>query len=72
MHDLTKEIEQIKQRNDRVEADKAREISITRKIIIMILTYIVIVLFFYTTKLSNPRTNAIVPTLAFMLSTLSL
>ena len=69
---LEKEIEQIKQRNRRVEADKAWETSRTRKILITILTYIVVVLFFYFAGLPNPLTNAIVPTIAFLLSTLTL
>ncbi|MCX6824214.1 MAG: hypothetical protein NT085_03735 [candidate division SR1 bacterium] len=72
MKDLKQEIEIIKKRNERVEADKARETSTLRKIIIMLLTYAVIVLFLYTAKLSQPRTNAIVPTIGFMLSTLGL
>jgi polyferredoxin len=72
MTDLQKEIQIIKQRNKRVELDKARETSWIRKISIALLTYIVIVLFFYTAKLSNPWVNAIVPTMGFVLSTLSL
>jgi hypothetical protein len=72
MPNLEKELEQIRIRNKRVEADKDRETSLTRKIIIMILTYAVIVLFLYTAKLPKPRINAIVPTIGFMLSTLSL
>jgi len=69
---LEKEIEQIKQRNKKVEIDKAWEISYTRKIIIAILTYIVVVLFFYFAKLTSPFINAIVPTIGFLLSTLSI
>ena len=72
MQDLQKEIQQLKARNKRVEADKARETSTARKIIIMLLTYVVIVLFFYATKLPKPRINAIIPTVGFMLSTLGL
>ena len=63
MQDINKEIEQLKERNKRVEIDKARETSTTRKISIMILTYAVIVLFLYTAKLARPRINAIIPTL---------
>ena len=72
MENIQKEIEEIKERNKRVENDKARETSWTRKIIIMILTYGVIVIFFYTAKIGNPRINAIVPTMWFLLSTLSM
>jgi preprotein translocase subunit SecF len=67
-----KEIEKIKERNSRVEIDKAWEVSYTRKIIIAVLTYLVIVLFFISASVANPFLNAIVPTLGFILSTLSL
>jgi predicted membrane-bound mannosyltransferase len=68
---LEKELKHIQERNARVERDKARETSWTRKIAIAVLTYLVIVIFFYITKLGNPRVNAIVPTIGFLLSTLS-
>jgi len=66
------EIESIKQRNKRVELDKAWEISWTRKIIIAILTYFVIVIFFIFAQLPKPFINSIVPALAFFISTLTL
>jgi len=69
---LKKEIESIKERNTRVEVDKAWEVSKTRKIIIAIFTYFVIVLFFIVAGVANPFVNALVPTLGFILSTLSL
>jgi len=47
--DLEKEIKEIKKRNKKVEMEKAWETSIFRKVIIAILTYLVIVLFFYFT-----------------------
>jgi len=72
MLDIKKEVQQIKERNKKVEADKAWEISLTRKIIIVILTYLVIVIFFFIAELPKPWINAIVPSLAFVLSTLSL
>lgn len=68
---LEEEIQNIKERNKKVEADKARETSRTRKIVIAILTYIVVVLFFVFAKLGNPFVNAVVPTMGFLLSTLS-
>lgn len=67
-----KEIEKIKERNKKVEQDKAWEVSFIRKIIIAVLTYIVIVIFFFVAKLPNPFLNSIVPATAFILSTLSL
>jgi hypothetical protein len=70
--DIEKEILLIKDRNKKVEADKAWETSLFRKILIAVLTYIVVVLFFLAAGLSRPFINPIVPTLGFVLSTLSL
>jgi hypothetical protein len=72
MQDIQKEIDALKARNKRVEADKARETSRTRKISIALLTYAVIVLFFYAAGLARPFLNALVPSIAFILSTLGL
>ncbi|MFA6268372.1 MAG: hypothetical protein WCW13_05525 [archaeon] len=67
-----KEIDLIKERNARVEIDKAWETSWVRRGIIAILTYLVIVLFFFSAGLPNQFVNALVPTAGFLLSTLSL
>ena len=71
IEDLKKELDEIKARNIRVEADKAWETSLTRKLLILILTYIVIVIFFLVAKLPEPFANAVVPSVAFVLSTLT-
>lgn len=70
--ELERDIKQIKARNKKVEADKAWETCWARKIIIMTLTYFVIVIFFYFANLPKPWINAIVPSVAFILSTLTL
>jgi polyferredoxin len=67
-----KEIKEIKERNKRVELDKEWELSWARKLIIAILTYLVIVIFFYFAELPKPWLNSIVPALAFVISTLTL
>lgn len=72
IENILEEIEKIKKRNKKVEIDKAWETSLYRKIIISILTYFVIVLFFYFSDLPKPFINAIVPTIWFLLSTLSI
>ena len=73
MENLEKEIENIKNRNKRVELDKAWETSFTRKICIMILTYIVVVIYTYIIKkLDNIFLSSLVPVIGFFLSTLSL
>ncbi len=69
---IEQEIKNIKQRNEKVERDKAWETSLSRKVMIAILTYIVVVIFFTFAQLPNPFINAIVPTMGFLLSTLSI
>ena len=71
IEDLKLEIDKINVRNRRVEADKAWETSWSRKLMILCLTYLVIVIFFFVSNLGNPWTNAIVPTIGFFLSTLT-
>ena len=70
---LEKEIKDIKERNKRVEKDKAWEVSWTRRICIMILTYIVVVAYSYIIrKENNIFLSSLVPVIGFTLSTLSL
>lgn len=70
---IEKEIEKIKERNKRVELDKAWETSYTRRIFICILTYIVVILYSYSIKNSdNIFLSSLVPVIGFFLSTLSL
>ena len=70
---LEKEIEEIKQRNKRVELDKKWETSYTRKICICILTYIVVVIYSYLIRYyDNILLSSLVPVIGFTLSTLSL
>ena len=71
VEELKTELDKIKARNARVELDKAWETSLTRKLVILILTYCVVAIFFCITKLSNPLVNALIPTLGFFLSTLT-
>lgn len=69
---LESKIEKIEQRNKSVELDKSWETSYSRKIIILILTYIAIGIYMHAVELPDPWLNAIVPSFAFMLSTLTL
>lgn len=66
------EIEALKARNERVEADKDWEISGTRKISLSVLTYILACLFLWVIGAERPFLAALVPTGGFMLSTLTL
>ncbi len=69
--ELEREIGKINARNARVEADKAWETSKTRKVIIAVFTYLAIALYMYAIDLPMPWLNAIVPTVGFLLSTLT-
>jgi len=71
--ELEKEIVKIKERNKKVELDKAWETSWTRKICICILTYIVVCLYSYIVRnYDNIFLSSLVPVIGFTLSTLSL
>lgn len=73
IEELKKEIENIKLRNKRVELDKKWETSWTRKICIMVLTYIVVIIYSYVIKaFDNIFLSSLVPVIGFTLSTLSL
>ena len=69
--ELKTEIEEIKKRNSRVESDKAWEESLTRKLLILVLTYMVVAVFFTMVGLQDPLLGAVVPSLAFFLSTVT-
>ena len=70
--DVEREIQAIKERNRKVELDKKWETSIERKALIAILTYIVIALIFTSANVPNALFNALIPTIGFLLSTLTL
>ncbi len=72
IEELQKEVEEIKARNKRVEADKAWETSWARRLSILFLTYVVIVIFFFVADLPDPFVSAVVPSIGFLLSTLTI
>ena len=69
---LEQEIEKIKERNSRVESDKAWEISFARRAIITTGTYFISAAFLFSINAQNPLLAAFVPALGFLLSTLTL
>lgn len=71
IQELEKEINKIKERNKRVEREKAWEVSWARRFMIAVLTYAVISIFFIFLGTPDPLGNAVVPSIAFILSTLS-
>ncbi|MBI2133156.1 hypothetical protein HYU11_00580 [Candidatus Woesearchaeota archaeon] len=72
LQQLKKEIDKIKERNAKVESDKAWETSYTRRLLLMLFTYIAIGTYMYAINVERPWLNAIIPAVGFMLSTLTL
>lgn len=61
----------IEERNKKVELDKVWEQSFARKILVVIFTYLAIALYLKFIVEVEPWLNAIVPTVGFLLSTLT-
>lgn len=70
--EIQNELQTLKDRNKRVELDKAWETSLARKALLAVLTYLVITSFFLVAGLPKPFLNPIVPTVGYILSTLTL
>ena len=66
------QVKSILERNERVEADKAWETSKLRRAIIAAVTYIIVLYFLLLANIPNPYVNALVPAMAYVLSTLSI
>ena len=70
--DIEKEIREIKRRNARVELDKKWETSWTRRVIILVLTFVVVLI--YNALIRSAASvwlMSFVPVIGFFLSTLS-
>jgi len=72
LQNLEIRISKIEERNRKVEKDKAWETSFTRRILLIIFTYLAIALYMLAIGLENPWLNAIIPSTGFLLSTLTL
>jgi hypothetical protein len=70
--DIEREIQNLKERNIRVDMDKAWERSWTRRLSIMILTYIVACIWLFVIKETHIFLKAVVPVLGYLLSTLTI
>ncbi len=69
---IEKQVNQIGERNKKVENDKAWEVSGFRKLVIFVLTYIIASIWLVLINDTFPLLKALVPALGWMLSTLSL
>ena len=72
MENLEQKVQKIEDRNKGVEADKAWETSWTRRVLLTIFTYLAMGVYMWAINISRPWLNAVVPAVAFMLSTLTM
>jgi hypothetical protein len=69
---LEERVRKIEERNKKVESDKAWETSLFRRALLVLFTYLAIGIYMNAISVPEPWLNAIVPAIAFMLSTLTL
>ena len=72
MNHLEERVAALETRNKRVELDKAWETSVARRVLVAVVTYGLIALYLWFIGVSEIWVNAIVPTVGFLLSTLTL
>lgn len=68
---LEERVAKLESRNRRVEADKAWEVSWTRRIILMILIYGTVIFYLHFVVHINPWINGFVPVIGYCVSTLT-
>ncbi|MFH1832719.1 MAG: hypothetical protein ABH816_00940 [Candidatus Levyibacteriota bacterium] len=69
---LEERVSEIEQRNKKVELDKTWETSYTRRFLLLAFTYLAIALYLKFILGVEPWLNAIIPSIGFLLSTLTL
>lgn len=69
---VEQELEKITERNKRVEADKAWEGSWTRRVFIMLITYVIALAWLIIINELSAPLKAVVPVAGYILSTLTL
>ncbi len=72
MESLEDRVSQIEERNKTVEMEKSWETSWARRLLLALFTYIAIGAYLKVIEVERPWISAIVPALAFMISTLTM
>ncbi len=72
IEEIKNKISFLEERNKRVEKDKEWEKSYTRRILLILFTYLAIGFYMQAININNAWLNAIVPAVGFLLSTLTL
>ena len=65
-------LDEIRERNQRVEADKAWETSWARRLLLAAVTYALVLYFLLLVQAPNPYLNALIPAGAFLVQQLTL
>jgi hypothetical protein len=72
IEELENRVKNIELRNKIVESNKGWELSYTRRGLLFLFTYLAIGIYLQVVDIPDPWLNAVVPSVAFMLSTLTL
>ncbi len=72
LKELEHDVAEIQSRNRKVELDKAWETSVLRRMFISVSTYVLMVVFMSALKVDKPLVSAIIPAIAYLISTFSL
>lgn len=69
---LERAVQKLEERNVRVESDKAWEVSAVRRLLITCITYAIAALVLWSIGVEKIFLNALIPTIGYLLSTLSI
>ncbi|OGL93975.1 hypothetical protein A2239_04685 [Candidatus Uhrbacteria bacterium RIFOXYA2_FULL_40_9] len=72
LEQIEQDVQELKNRNKRVEAEKAWETSLFRILSISLITYLIAILVIKGIGMEKPFTGALIPTVGYFLSTQSL
>jgi hypothetical protein len=72
MKDIELRLTKIEERNKKVELDKAWKTSWTRRLLLILFTYTSIGFYMNAIQVPSPWLNTVIPSLGFLLSTLTL
>jgi len=72
MNSIEERVQKIENRNSKVEFDKEWETSWTRRGLLTLFTYLAIGVYMRAIDIERPWLNAVVPAVAFVLSTLTM
>ncbi|HIK43440.1 MAG TPA: hypothetical protein IGR64_00990 [Leptolyngbyaceae cyanobacterium M65_K2018_010] len=64
-------VEELRDRNRRVEREKAWETSLTRRMLLVVLTYGITALVFWKIAVPSPLSDALIPSTGYIISTLT-